>query len=228
MTFLRDVSLGLIVSLGMHVTLFWPGPRENPARAAFDRGDSAVTLTIMPSPAAVAREPTPAPKAVSPPAERIPVATPMDSPVADDTIADAIIEEPFPEPAPSEAFKTTALPEEPDVLVEKALVQALEQDGSLEDKGVFALAEVIGTFHPRYPPLSRKRGEEGSVLLEVAVGADGRSDSVRVLRSCGHNRLDRAAVQAMQNVRFTPAKQRGTAISSRKRFDVSFELKGAN
>ncbi|MEE8563635.1 MAG: TonB family protein, partial [Alphaproteobacteria bacterium] len=56
----------------------------------------------------------------------------------------------------------------------------------------------LGNPRPRYPWISRRRGEQGRVVLEVAVAADGRAKEVRVKRSSGFARLDRAALAAVR------------------------------
>lgn len=45
----------------------------------------------------------------------------------------------------------------------------------------------------RFPLQSQLRGQDGVVLLEVTVDADGRVSATQLLRSSGHKRLDRAA-----------------------------------
>lgn len=62
---------------------------------------------------------------------------------------------------------------------------------------------------PPYPPVSRRLGEQGLVLLRVWVEADGRPGKVELKRSSGHERLDRAAMQVVQRWRFAPGKRGG-------------------
>jgi TonB family protein len=45
----------------------------------------------------------------------------------------------------------------------------------------------------RYPLQSQVRGQQGVVFLEVKVDESGRVEKTRLLRSSGHERLDRAA-----------------------------------
>lgn len=56
---------------------------------------------------------------------------------------------------------------------------------------------------PEYPRHSRERGEQGSVLLVVTVFSSGAPGDIKVLRSSGHKRLDRAAVLAVERSFFT-------------------------
>lgn len=76
-----------------------------------------------------------------------------------------------------------------------------------------------------YPSASVRLGEEGSVLLELTLGSDGRVLEARVLESSGHARLDQAAVdEAVRAWRLRPATLDGAPIESRHRIRVQFRL----
>lgn len=51
-----------------------------------------------------------------------------------------------------------------------------------------------------YPERARKRGQEGSVLIELRTDADGQSGSAILLRSSGHAVLDRAALDLARTI----------------------------
>jgi protein TonB len=82
----------------------------------------------------------------------------------------------------------------------------------------------LGNPRPRYPWISRRRGEQGRVVLEVAVAADGRAKEVRVKRSSGSARLDRAALAAVRAWRFKPALSYGRAVAGRIDVPIVFRL----
>ena len=85
----------------------------------------------------------------------------------------------------------------------------------------------LARFQPPYPSASRRLEEEGRVVVEVLVGADGRVQNASLARSSGYERLDRAALaQAERRWRFRPATRGGTPVESTKRVSVSFELQG--
>lgn len=67
---------------------------------------------------------------------------------------------------------------------------------------------------PEYPIASHRRHEEGTVLLKVAVGADGLPTAVSLERSCGHHLLDDAALETVRRWTFAPARAAGVAIAS--------------
>ncbi len=77
---------------------------------------------------------------------------------------------------------------------------------------------------PRYPWLSRQRGEQGRVVLRVAVDPTGRAAGVRVLAGSGFGRLDRAAVEAIEKWRFEPATRAGQAVAGAVDVPVTFRL----
>jgi len=77
---------------------------------------------------------------------------------------------------------------------------------------------------PEYPASSILRGEVGSVLCTIQIGADGRVTDVAVTRSSGHERLDRSAVDTLRRWIFEPAKADDRAISSRFVHQVVFRL----
>jgi periplasmic protein TonB len=58
---------------------------------------------------------------------------------------------------------------------------------------------------PEYPPVSRRLGEQGTAVIEVLVGVDGRVLDAKLLQSSGFDRLDQAALAgARANYRFIP------------------------
>jgi protein TonB len=60
---------------------------------------------------------------------------------------------------------------------------------------------------PPYPLLARKRGYQGTVLLEVLVSKDGQASCIQLARSSGYKILDRAAIQGVEGWLFYPAKR---------------------
>lgn len=81
------------------------------------------------------------------------------------------------------------------------------------------------SIKPRYPSGARRRGEEGSVTLDVEITVSGRSRSVSVAESSGFAELDEAARQAVRKARFTPGKNKGESVESQARLTIIFKLK---
>lgn len=80
-------------------------------------------------------------------------------------------------------------------------------------------------IRPDYPRAARQRGEQGDVVLEIDVAADGSVSSVRVATSSGFADLDAAALKAVKSARFSPAKSGDRAVASHARLTLSFKLK---
>jgi len=68
-------------------------------------------------------------------------------------------------------------------------------------------AAYLNNPAPSYPALSRRNGEAGKVLLRVHVSSDGKPQQIDLQRSSGYSRLDDAAIAAVRQWRFIPAKR---------------------
>jgi periplasmic protein TonB len=77
---------------------------------------------------------------------------------------------------------------------------------------------------PAYPPLSKRVGEEGRVLLRVLVSENGEPTEVQLEKTSGSERLDRAAIEAVRNWRFIPARKGNQALSAYVLVPVKFSL----
>jgi protein TonB len=85
-------------------------------------------------------------------------------------------------------------------------------------------ADHLRNSPPAYPQASRRRGEEGLVILRVKVTANGRAQEIEIAESSGHPRLDRAAQDAVARWRFEPARDGMRAIDSWVKVPVVFRL----
>ena len=78
---------------------------------------------------------------------------------------------------------------------------------------------------PDYPKGARQRGEQGDVILEIRVNAEGTVDDVRVATSSGFTELDEAAIRAAKAAKFSPARSRHGPVASTARLKLQFKLK---
>ncbi|WP_374352758.1 TonB family protein [Chitinimonas sp.] len=85
-------------------------------------------------------------------------------------------------------------------------------------------AQGLNNPKPPYPAMSRRLHEEGVVQVEVHVLADGKVDQVRLKRSSGFERLDRAALDTLQRWTFIPARQGDTPLALWYVVPVDFSL----
>ena len=107
-------------------------------------------------------------------------------------------------------------------------VSSSPADGAVGDEGSDTSPVFQGTCKPRYPRYSRMHGEEGTVVLEWEILASGACGAIRVVRSSGHPRLDRAAIEALRNATFAPAVSAGRPVDSTKRLAFTFRLTDAD
>ncbi len=77
---------------------------------------------------------------------------------------------------------------------------------------------------PAYPRLARRRGYQGTVILEVLVGHDGTPRKVRLFQSSGYSSLDKAAAAALKKWLFAPGSKNGIPVDMWVKIPVRFQL----
>jgi protein TonB len=89
--------------------------------------------------------------------------------------------------------------------------------------GVSAPKELYAP-EPEYSEEARKAKYQGTVVLWVVIGPDGRPhDPIRVLRSVGMG-LDEKAIEAVKQWKFDPAKKDGKPVAVQIAVEVDFHL----
>ncbi len=78
---------------------------------------------------------------------------------------------------------------------------------------------------PVYPSLARKRGWQGTVLLEVDVLSDGMVKNVQVKESSSYELLDRKALEAVRKWQFSPGLDAGEPVPMKVLVPVHFLLR---
>ncbi len=87
------------------------------------------------------------------------------------------------------------------------------------------IAVPVHKNKPTYPRMARRRGYEGTVILKVLVGADGKVEDLQVLESSGYGILDKAAEDSVKGWLFEPWKRGDESIEMWGKVIVSFKLK---
>ncbi len=77
---------------------------------------------------------------------------------------------------------------------------------------------------PYYPESSRKRGEEGLVVLVADIDAVGKVKELTVKSSSGYTALDASALKAVHKWKFEPARLGSMALESKVEVPVRFQL----
>lgn len=93
------------------------------------------------------------------------------------------------------------------------------------ETGVSIPASYAGSNRrPIQPAVSRRYGEQGTVLLNVLVRADGTAGRVEVKTSSGFPMLDQAALGAVESWRFNPATTDGKPVQKWYIVPIVFKL----
>ena len=85
-------------------------------------------------------------------------------------------------------------------------------------------AGMVEASPPRYPYESRRLKEQGTVVLDVLLGPDGRVERIGLRSSSGYPRLDQAALEAVRHWRWSPMVRDGRAVSVRGLVEIPFAL----
>ncbi len=181
-------------------------PARQPARAKTEPQHAPAQRAPVLSPApkaehhASAQPPTPAlAEAVKP--DLAPAASPTSHPAEPAATPGA------PRPSPSASSAGGAAPAPP----------VVETAASYQ-------AEYLDNPPPTYPQLSRQLGEEGTVLLKVQVGSDGRPLQIKLLSSSGFSRLDASAEATVAQWRFVAATRNGHSVSAWVLVPIKFRI----
>jgi protein TonB len=70
-------------------------------------------------------------------------------------------------------------------------------------------ADYLQNPKPAYPPMSKRLGEQGKVVLRVLIGTDGNAQRAEIKQSSGFDRLDQAGLQTVLKWRYVPGKRNG-------------------
>jgi len=149
-------------------------------------------------------KPKPKPKPKEPPPK-----PPVEAPPSERAIHQPEVVEEIPPPPPAQA----AVPALEDNQSLGAPVTPPQMD-----------ANPLNNPAPAYPSLSRRLGEQGTVLLEILIREDGSVGEVIIRESSGYKRLDETAVRAVKRWRYTPAKRGNTPIEYWYLQPVDFSL----
>ncbi len=85
-------------------------------------------------------------------------------------------------------------------------------------------AAYLNNPAPTYPSDARRKGIQGKVLVKVAVKTDGTAEAVEISRSSGNGSLDEAAVDAVRQWRFIPARRGNSVVQANVIVPVEFKI----
>jgi periplasmic protein TonB len=70
-------------------------------------------------------------------------------------------------------------------------------------------ADYLNNPPPPYPPLSKRMGEQGQVVVRTRIEANGTASQAEIRTSSGFERLDRAALETVKRWRYVPGTRGG-------------------
>lgn len=159
------------------------------------------SVTEPPKPLPVAK-PRPQPA-------RKPIERPLIAAATTDASTTFIASKPAPEPLPPEPAPSAAEPGPPPPVTPPNFN-----------------ADYLRNPAPPYPPLARRMGEQGRVILRVLVSAEGMPERVELRRSSGSPRLDESALNSVRAWKFLPARQGDHPVAAWVLVPISFSLQG--
>ena len=85
-------------------------------------------------------------------------------------------------------------------------------------------ADYLQNPKPAYPPLSKRLGEQGKVVVRVQIGIDGVARNAELRQSSGFERLDQAALNTVLKWRYVPGKRGGVPEDMSFNVPINFVL----
>ncbi len=198
----RRLRYAIVASVLLHILVLWPGA----VRVLTKDTPSVLQATLRkpPQPPAELAPPTPASAIARPRSEPVPTPAPPGP-----TPASPVLERPTPSSVP-QTVAAPAVPVLPAVPRSESaptaasvpataggsLVTEANASGEAVDglRGYRLAVATQAKRFKRYPAQAMASGWEGSAEIRVEVGSDGRPRAATVVRSSGHELLDRAAL----------------------------------
>lgn len=177
-----------------------PPPKPEPPKPETPKPKPPKPEPVRPEPP---RPAPPAPVPTPPPAPSPAVSVPETKPAPQP-----------PEPAPAPAPRPAPVPQAP---------PAPPAPPAKTDVSISA-SYSASNAKPVYPTMSKRMGEQGTVMLRVLVKSDGSAANVEVKSSSGFPRLDQSAVEAVKSWRFNPATLDGKPVDEWYQVPIPFKL----
>ena len=101
-----------------------------------------------------------------------------------------------------------------------------DEDGGLSAAGFtgkITAPSVLYKVEPEFSEEARKAKYQGTVLMTIEVGEDGKPHRLRILRGLGLG-LDEKAIEAVSRWKFKPAQRNGHPVRAAATIEVNFRL----
>jgi protein TonB len=156
----------------------------------------------QPKPRVTPQPVVPKPTRQTLPPPPLPPAVQTDAP-APDAVAGTTTPQPTAPPVGAPVAATAAPPAPPAPAAQEALPAAPRIQ--LPDSN----ADYLNNRPPAYPPLSRRLGEQGKVVVRVLIDVDGSARQAELKTSSGYDRLDQTALKTVLGWTYVPGKVNG-------------------
>lgn len=202
--------ISFLIVIGLHAgvmaaVILWPSTTTKPVEVVVP---TIQGVLVMAEPEQ-APPPPPVPPPPPPPPEKKPEPKPAPKPLPKAPPSERAVKAPEPEPAPQAEKPAEPTPAAP---VPAPVVPPRAEAGQLSNPA------------PVYPSLSQRLREEGIVVLEILIKADGTVGEIKIKSSSGFKRLDETAAKAVSRWRYLPATQGGKKIDFWYEQPVEFNL----
>lgn len=123
-------------------------------------------------------------------------------------------------------------PKEEEVVQKQPPMQAMQTSGLQSPDATLkeaAITEPLNAAYlknppPVYPRNALRQRQQGTVMIEVRVSANGKPLTVAVDRSSGHGSLDDAALKAVRKWKFIPARRGSDVVEANVVVPVEFRI----
>jgi len=211
---LRQQAGVLVVVLGCHLAalaLTVAHSNESVPEPETITPPTIVGIMLAPPPVA---QPQPKPK---------PLPEPKPEPKQKPTPLPKVSSKPLPKAPPSEkAISAPKVQPAPVTKTKATPIKTAPAEPAIQPPS--ADAQGLNNKAPLYPQLSRKKKEQGTVLLLIFVKVDGTVGEIKLKTSSGFTRLDQAAKQAVKRWQFQPALKDGKPIDFWYELPLKFRL----
>jgi protein TonB len=210
-----------------HVALLWAIEHGWLEQAAIVEEAQVIMASVMvesPTPASPQPQPQPQPKSLSPAAQQ-PRSTPVSTPLPTvskqaEASPSAPVMAPVVAPIIAAANSAPATPSAPAAAPSASVGKPAAPSLVLPSSD----ADYLNNPPPAYPRMSKRMGEQGTVIVRVFIGLQGTAEQAEIRTSSGYDRLDKAALETVQRWRYVPGKRHGTSEAMWFNVPVRFVL----
>jgi protein TonB len=193
-----------ITAAALHAAVFWTISNVKVAEPVTPPEVPQIEVVLTP------------PKPVEPP----PVVQPEPPKPVPKQVVRKTIPKPVPKPVPKAepAQEIVKAPPPPAPVAPEPVAETVTEPS--------ADADYLRNPPPNYPSLAQRQGWEGTVWLNVFVKPNGLPGKIELQKTSGRKTLDDAAIAAVRNWRFVPAKRGNTPVEGWVSVPIEFSLGG--